>query len=484
MACLGGSCCAFSNSSMAPYYGPLPTGGTGLLDTGTTNCTACNNVSRTTYYGYGSTSAQYQCSACNAGSQLFDHYGGYQCRQTCDPSTEHRRYSSDVLCTERLSPGSDAAAPAPAPGSDAAAPAPAISPTGSQVGGSCSSSVDCYGANACLSGTCCAFSTSSMAPYYGISRTGGYSPGSNGYGWWDTGTTNCTACNDASWTAFSGNIANQCSACKAGSQLFDSGSYYGGAYGGYHGGYKCQQTCDPATEFRTRQASLICSKKYSAGSSCSSSSISVTGDSTCLSGLCGGSYCYSEAAAAELCGLCESDGACSNKSQIGGSCTSSADCYEDSACLSDTCCAFSNSSMAPYYGISGSSDYGWWDTGTTNCTACNNASRTTSYYGSSSVQYQCSACKAGSHLFDYWRFGYQCRQTCDPSTEYRRYSSHVLCTEILSSGSYCSTGDASCLSGLCGGSYCCSEAAAGLNNCIMCASGRGFVYTRPFLSST
>jgi len=72
------------------------------------------------------------------------------------------------------------------------------------------------------------------------------------------------------------------------------------------------------------------------------------------------------------------------------------------------------------------------------CAACNNASRAsrtyyTSTYGSSNVQYQCSACKAGSQLFAYYS-GYQCQQTCDRATEYRRFSSDVFCSKKLTAG--------------------------------------------------
>jgi len=85
---------------------------------------------------------------------------------------------------------------------------------------------------------------------------------------------------------------------------------------------------------------------------------------------------------------------------VGGSCSTSADCYNGGACLSGTCCAFSNSSMAPGYSYNGTG-YSVMDTGTTNCVACNNASQTSAYsVSSSSDQYQCSACNAGYQLFD------------------------------------------------------------------------------------
>ena len=179
--------------------------------------------------------------------------------------------------------------------------------TESFVGGSCNSSSDCFNGMACLGGICCAFSNSSMAPSYQWNGTG--------YSYMDTGTTNCAVCNNASRTSSyygpTSNVQYQCSACKAGSQLVDY----------FSGGFQCQSTCDPVTEYRSNWASLTCSNKHSAGSSCSSSSSSsssssTTGDSTCLSGRCGGSYCCSQAATAESCGRCEStSGACFNISQ-------------------------------------------------------------------------------------------------------------------------------------------------------------------------
>ena len=63
-------------------------------------------------------------------------------------------------------------------------------------------------------------------------------------------------------------------------------------------------------------------------------------------------------------------------------------------------------------------------------------------------------------------------QTCDPATEYLYSSTATSCTKKASAGGYCQPvpagrrllnhesvawGDATCLSGLCGGSVCCSE---------------------------
>ena len=354
-----------------------------------------------------------------------------------------------------------------------------------QVGGSCSTSADCFNGGACLGGTCCGFSNSSMAPSSQFNGTG--------YSVMDTGTTSCSACNNASQTSSystsSSSDQYQCSACNDGYQLFDT-------YDQGDGNFQCQQTCDPATEFHSvlssYAVSLTCSQKYPPGHSCSS----YNGGDSCLSGRCGAGdysegYCCSEAAAAESCGACESvSGACSNQSLIGDVCNTSADCSNLGACLGGTCCAFTNSSMAPGYSYNGTG-YSVMDTGTTHCAACNNASRTSSYssspyYSAESLQYQCSACNAGSQLFDSFG-GYQCQQTCDPSTEYRQYSSNTFCQQKLTSGSSCSTfsmytsGSKTCLSGLCGGLqygdhsgsvFCCSEAAAA-ESCGVCESVSG-----------
>jgi len=167
----------------------------------------------------------------------------------------------------------------------------------------------------------------------------------------------------------------------------------------------------------------------------------------------------------------------------GGSCSTSADCY-GMACLSGTCCAFSNSSMAPSYQYNGTG-YSVMHTGTTNCAACNNASQTSNYSSSAgSSQYQCSACHAGYQLFDspydQGDGSFLCQQTCDSATEFRSPTLlNTSCSKKYSAGSSCfaySGGD-SCLSGRCGGGgysegYCCNEAAAA-ESCGACESVSG-----------
>jgi hypothetical protein len=343
-ACLGGTCCAFSNSSMAPssqYNGT----GYNMMDTGTTNCAACNNASQTSSYSSSSSSDQYQCSSCNAGSQLFDSYdyfgnGNFGCQSTCDPATEFRTPTSygRTSCLKKTSAGSSCSSyigsdsclsgrcgagdysegyccseAAAAESCGACESVSGACSNQSLIGDVCSTSADCSNLGACLSGTCCDFTNSSMEP--------AYQPNGTGYTVMDSGTTNCLACNNASrtssnYTWSSGrSVQYQCSACSAGSQLIE-----------FFGRFYCQHTCDPATEYRYYPTSFTCSKKSSAGSSCSSVRAGRRlqqlpddsyANSLCLSGLCGGGYCCSEAAAAESCGVCESvSGACSNQSQV------------------------------------------------------------------------------------------------------------------------------------------------------------------------
>ena len=124
------------------------------------------------------------------------------------------------------------------------------------------------------------------------------------------------------------------------------------------------------------------------------------------------------------------------------------------ACLDGTCCAFTASSM----------NHSW--SAVSNCSACYNSSRPySSYYASSNLQHQCSACTAGSQLFDYYSDGFQCQDTCDPATEFRYSSTSQICSKKSSAGSYCQSiyagrrllshesvtyGNTTCLSGLCG----------------------------------
>ena len=98
--------------------------------------------------------------------------------------------------------------------------------------------------------------------------------------------------------------------------------------------------------------------------------------------------------------------------------------------MNGTCCAFSFDSMSPAQASTVS-----------NCTACNNASRPySSYYGTSNLQYQCSACKAGSQLFSGGGYSSdQCQQTCDPATEFRYSSTSLFCSKKSTAGSYCSS---------------------------------------------
>ena len=154
--------------------------------------------------------------------------------------------------------------------------------------------------------------------------------------------------------------------------------------------------------------------------------------------------------------------------QAGGSCTSSSDCYGGSACLGGTCCNFPVS----YTQVSS-----WWapggDFGLANCTACTK-NYTYSSYKLSYGQGACGACAPGYEL----GYGGICQKQCDPATEYRRYSSDTHCTKKLQAGNDCRYyGSGACLSGKCGGSYCC-DAAAAAKNCSLCDSVNGTCSTK------
>ena len=324
------------------------------------------------------------------------------------------------------------------------------------VGGSCATSSDCYDNRACIKGTCCAFQT----------RTASYPWYSNYY---DTSAIgNCTDCSYNS-TRYSNSPQYSCNACAAGSELYVDWSPGSS-------GYRCRKSCDPATEYRRYSSDSYCTKKGSAGAPCTTVYGQLSASATCLSGHCGGSYCCAHASGANSssCPVCDvGTGACSNTSQIGGSCATSSDCYDNRACIKGTCCAFQTRTASyPWY-----SNY--YDTSAIgNCTDCSYNS--TRY--SNSPQYSCNACAAGSELYVDWSpgsSGYRCRKSCDPATEYRRYSSDSYCTKKVSAGAPCTTvygqwsASATCLSGHCGGSYCCDQAAAVLANCTLCASISG-----------
>ena len=114
------------------------------------------------------------------------------------------------------------------------------------VGGVCVTSVDCYNAKACLSGTCCNFGlTNTMYSY----------PGSSNY-YDTTAAGNCTNC-DYNSTRSSWSNQYTCNACAPGSELYQYGMYV----------WQCGKICDPATEYRRSSYDSYCTQRVSAGAS-------------------------------------------------------------------------------------------------------------------------------------------------------------------------------------------------------------------------
>ena len=315
-ACVGGTCCVFSTYDANPpsYYSPSSS-------QGYSNCTSCNSLNGG------------QCGACAPGYQLESQYnhghgwssGNMVCRQVCDPATEYRRSSTDVLCTKKLGPGSSCNSYGTASSNasclsglcgggaccNAAAAAagctkgcenswhvtPGMCTNKSIAGETCQTSSDCFGGKACVGGTCCVFSTYDANPpsYYSPSSSQGYS--------------NCTSCNSLN--------GGQCGACAPGYQLESQYNY--GPWSS-SGNMICRQVCDPATEYRRSSSDVLCTKKLAPGSYCDSSDM-------CASGLCGGGTCCDQTAVASGCSKgCEPvSGSCTTKSVGAGAKLNSVD---------------------------------------------------------------------------------------------------------------------------------------------------------------
>jgi hypothetical protein len=82
-------------------------------------------------------------------------------------------------------------------------------------------------------------------------------------------------------------------------------------------------------------------------------------------------------------GLCDiSTGACSTKSEVGGVCSSTDDCFKGTACLGGRCCSFSDSSRA---------DSSYLRAG---CSACGDENAR-GYQGELSLPGKCLSCNSG-----------------------------------------------------------------------------------------
>ena len=178
-------------------------------------------------------------------------------------------------------------------------------------------------------------------------------------------------------------------------------------------------------------------------------------------------------------------GLCTSKSDWGERCVSDEHCKHDKACLGGYCCDYIRSAASDSF-------YG----GTSYCTSC--VPKTDAAYWFRDHEGECTACEAGSWLdvsrtqneidreaeWDTrWRgvvadFG-TCRKNCTSS----EFQDGIECTAKKDAGQVCGefshnfrpgTSSDQCTSGLCGGSYCCDEAAAntGYMTCDqLCISG-------------
>uniref|UniRef100_A0A7S0X9E7 Uncharacterized protein n=1 Tax=Mantoniella antarctica TaxID=81844 RepID=A0A7S0X9E7_9CHLO len=451
-ACLNGKCCQFSQMDMSLSADPH----------GVTNCNSCDNSG--------------MCSACGVGFKFEARYphrwfhmpgtGGMVCRQQCDPATEYRKFSSDLVCTKKLAPGQscysipsynhhpddtcqsglcggtpymnegnsyesnivgsvgfccDKAAAA----SNCSKGCEAISGACTAMSGAgerCQTSAQCYGERACLDGICCAFSTMELND--AVTNTACVSRYSSGQGF-----SNCTAC---------GVGTGECSMCNTGYEL----EYKYTAF--QLGPLVCRQICNPSKEFRWHEDDVFCSKIRSlpAGSRCRTSQ-----SDSCESGLCSsgssfdsfGNCCSEDAVSAKCSTGCMgtssapsriSSGECSMKSTVGALCKSSDDCYNNMACLGGVCCAFFNSAVLD-------------DQGFSNCTAC------------SPIDGECSSCKPGARLrsstflhADLLYTGFHavtskrkaCFDICDPTSQFNAFNernNHPECWKISSPGEAC-----------------------------------------------
>ena len=104
----------------------------------------------------------------------------------------------------------------------------------------------------------------------------------------------------------------------------------------------CYEKCSADEYIYNGPTTLLqCSSKVAAGGDCRGNT-NDDRDQFCLSGLCSGSYCCSQAAADAGCmNLCDKDtGACSDKASPGEACSDTNDCFDGKACVGGRCCTF------------------------------------------------------------------------------------------------------------------------------------------------
>ena len=169
---------------------------------------------------------------------------------------------------------------------------------------------------------------------------------------------------------------------------------------------------------------------------------------------------------------CHSEtGVCASKSDTGGACTTDSHCKYDRACLGGYCCRFHDLD----------DDYG----GASYCTACTPRTDITKNF---LWEAPCTACEEGAWLDvsevqeridDYSDSDYDlanvvadfgvCRETCTAD----EYQSGTGCAAKRAAGESCGGSSDLCASGMCGGNYCCDEAAASAGCSNPCDAGTG-----------
>ena len=500
MACLGGRCCSFSDSSRAESY---------YLRAG---CSACGDENARGYQG-----EEYlpgKCLSCNSGYTYLsgdpstdpawyagsgDYFTG-RCVPDdfcsgADLNTEKYLYADMpdantwIDCNNRRAAGESCSigmgcssgscmggycCAAGVLSSNCDSGLCDISTgacsTKSDVGGVCSSTDDCFKGMACLSGRCCSFSDSSRAESYYL-RAG------------------CSACGDENARDYQGEeyLPGKCLSCNSGYTYLSGDpstdpAWYAGSGDYFTGRCVPDDFCSGAdlntekylyADMPDANTWIDCNNRRAAGESCS---IGMG----CSSGSCMGGYCCAAGVLSSNCdsGLCDiSTGACSTKSDVGGVCSSTDDCFKGMACLSGRCCSFSDSSRAESYYLRAG------------CSACGDENAR-GYQGEEYLPGKCLSCNSGYTYLSgdpstdpawYAGSGDYFTGRCVPddfcsgadlNTEKYLYAdmpdanTWIDCNNRRAAGESCSIG-MGCSSGSCMGGYCCgySEDRAVLESC-------------------
>ena len=507
--CLNNHCCSFEVYQSEYHQDPWTA-------TRYSNCTSCGGPfvapeydpnDPHAYMGYWGQDGQ--CDACAPGTRLIteeDNYGGMYWYEpgTCAPiCAEGEFLNHDYKCEAKRQAGewcdgyhSDAgnecssgmcgyqhccSEEAVNAGCDRPCDESGVCGGKSYPGESCADHSDCYGDRPCLGGKCCQFDMYS------------YNSSSHDDEWhnsWATGRFgNCTACGGVvsqgeetsnsdpymyvgKWDYLFHWENGRCSACSETHDLItqeDSDEQMMNAdYMYWLEPGTCREICDEDEYLDDH--SYRCHPKKAAGAEC----WGEWDSDKCASGLCGYESCCSQEAADAGCeNPCDhGTGACSTKSMPGGDCSNDSDCYasrwgSDKKCLGGHCCSFDEWQY-------NNSDP-WMGTRYSNCTSCggpfvapeydpNDPHAYMGYWGQDG---QCDACAPGTRLITeednyggmYWFEPGTCAPICDEGDYLTDY---YACEKMTPPGGVCmgEWESQKCTSGLCGGTRCCSDAAA------------------------